>query len=132
MLGAGCKTEADAVWKTLKAYPLPRGWLPAGPDDQILVEIFTKAGFTGVWSSDDAERGSKPTLLQELRRAKVDWQATKESPYIFQVSFGGKTIRLRLNQIPYEPMWTVIIDDKETNIDEFPTSWTLSESGGQR
>jgi len=64
-------------------------------------------------------------LLEQLLRAKVDWQKTTESPYIFFASVNGKAVRLRLNDFPEEPLCTVIIDDKETDIHEFPKFWTV-------
>jgi hypothetical protein len=32
----------DRIWEDIRAATLPEGWLPAGPDDPILVEIFRK------------------------------------------------------------------------------------------
>lgn len=66
-----------------------------------------------------------PDLLEQLQHAKVDWQKTMENPYIFQTSVNGKAVRLRLNDFPEEPLCTVIVDDQETDIHEFPKSWTL-------
>jgi hypothetical protein len=46
-LPEGYEEDADRVWAELKQTPrLYQGWLPEGPDDEILVEVFKKVGFT--------------------------------------------------------------------------------------
>ncbi len=69
--------------------------------------------------------------LALLKQSKVDWQKTAESPYLFRAVFQGKTVNLRLNDFPDEPLCTVIIDGKETNLDDFPKSWTLPRHRGE-
>ena len=64
-------------------------------------------------------------ILGQLTQSKVDWERTGESEYIFRATFRGKDVLLRLNDFPDEPLCTAIIDDQETDIHEFPKSWTL-------
>jgi hypothetical protein len=70
-------------------------------------------------------------LLNQLQQARVDWQKTSESPYAFQAMFQGKVVRLRLNHFPEEPLCTVILDGIETDLHEFPKSWTLPRHRGE-
>jgi hypothetical protein len=41
-LGSSSEPAVDRIYGALEGAPLPEGWLPAGPDDPILVEIFQK------------------------------------------------------------------------------------------
>jgi hypothetical protein len=70
-------------------------------------------------------------LLYKLQQSRVDWETTKESPYIFEATLDGKLVRLRLNDFPDEPLCTVIVDGKETDLDEFPKIWTLPRHRGE-
>lgn len=71
-------------------------------------------------------------LLDQLQQARIDWQKTSESPYVFQAVFQGKAVRLRLNDFPEEPLCTVIIDGAETDLHEFSKSWTLPRHRGEQ
>ena len=64
-------------------------------------------------------------LIEQLQQARVDWQPTKNSPYTFEALFCGKQVLLRLNDFPEEPLCTVIFDNHEQDLDDFPKSWTL-------
>jgi len=64
-------------------------------------------------------------LITQLLKTKMDWQTTKESPFIFNALFQDKTVQLRLNDFPEEPLATLIVDGAETPLHEFPDCWTL-------
>jgi hypothetical protein len=70
-------------------------------------------------------------FLEKLQQGKVDWQATNESPYTFEGVFQGEVVRLRLNDFPEEPLCTVIAGGTETDLHEFPKSWTLPRHRGE-
>jgi hypothetical protein len=72
-------------------------------------------------------------ILKQLLQAKIDWQTTNESAYIFQTLFDRMDIRLRLNDFPDQPLCTIIIDGQAIDLHEFPKSWTLPRHrGGQQ
>jgi hypothetical protein len=71
-------------------------------------------------------------LLDQLQQANVDWQNMGENPYVFQAVFRGEVVWLRLNDFPEEPLCTVIIDVAETDLHEFPKSWTLPRHRGEQ
>jgi hypothetical protein len=71
-------------------------------------------------------------LLDQLQQSQVDWGTTKESPYIFQAVFQGKVVRLRLNNFPEKPLCTVILDGAETDLQDFPETWTLPRHRGEQ
>lgn len=71
-------------------------------------------------------------LLDQLQQSRVDWDTSQESPYVFQTVFQGRSVRLRLNDFPEEPLGTLLIDDAETDLHEFPKNWTLPRHRGEQ
>jgi hypothetical protein len=72
------------------------------------------------------------SLLHQLQQSRVDWETTRESPYIFQAVFREKVVLLRLNDFPEEPLCTVIIGATETDLQDFPKTWTLPRHRGEQ
>ena len=70
-------------------------------------------------------------FVEQLQLAKMDWQSTERNPYVFQGVFQGQVVQLRLNDFPEEPLCTVIVDGTETELHEFPKSWTLPRHRGE-
>ena len=66
-----------------------------------------------------------PNMIDELQLAKVDWEPWNDFPYLFVAYHDGKTVYLRLNEFPAEPLCTVILDGVESDVDDLPKSWTL-------
>ncbi|MFA7340794.1 MAG: hypothetical protein WC028_28670 [Candidatus Obscuribacterales bacterium] len=64
-------------------------------------------------------------LVDQLQVARVNWEATSESAFLFRTLFANTQVKLRLNDFPEEPLCTIIVDDVETDIDDFPKTWTL-------
>jgi hypothetical protein len=64
-------------------------------------------------------------LIVQLQRSSVEWVSIPDSPYVFNALFHGTSVALRLNDFPDEPLYTLIFDGTETDLDEFPSSWTL-------
>jgi len=65
------------------------------------------------------------SFLDCLQGARVEWKTTDESPYVFQAVFQGKTVKLRMNDFPDEPLCTVTIDECESDLHEFSPHWIL-------
>ena len=63
--------------------------------------------------------------VEDFMKSKIDWVLTKSDPYMFQAFFEKKALKLRLNDFPDEPLCTIIVDNVETDIHEFPDKWTL-------
>lgn len=63
--------------------------------------------------------------LQRLLESKIDWEPTQVSEFVFQCKFEDRVVLLRLNDFPAEPLCTVVIDDTETDLIDFPTGWRL-------
>jgi hypothetical protein len=64
-------------------------------------------------------------FLEQLRQAHINWEYTNDSKYVFFANFNGKTVRLRLNDFPDEPICTVIINNQEIDVEPFPDNWLL-------
>lgn len=69
--------------------------------------------------------------LDRLLQSAIDWEATQESPYLYQAAFENRTVRLRLNDFPEEPLCTAIVDGVETDLHDFPKGWTLPRHRGE-
>lgn len=63
--------------------------------------------------------------MQKILHSRIDWETSAESPYLFQAVLEGRAVRLRLNDFPDEPLCTLIVEGKETDLHEFPPVWTL-------
>lgn len=64
-------------------------------------------------------------LINDLLNRKIDWQKTKESPYLFTANVEGQVFMLRLNDFPEEPLCTLIWSDGEQDLDDLGRKWTL-------
>jgi hypothetical protein len=70
-------------------------------------------------------------IVAQIQLSKMDWQSTDNYPYVFQGVFQGQVVQLRLNDFPEEPICTVIADGTETDLQEFPKSWSLPRHRGE-
>jgi hypothetical protein len=70
--------------------------------------------------------------IERILATSIDWQRTEEDPFIFRSSVDGRNIRLRLNDFPEEPLCTVILDNVETDLHEFPKLWRLPRHRGEQ
>lgn len=64
-------------------------------------------------------------VIEGLQSARIEWESSVDSPYIFIADVQGKHVRLRLNDFPAEPLCTLMIDGEQTDLDELPKLWTL-------
>ena len=76
--------------------------------------------------------GTKLTpFIERLHLAKIDWEESSESAYVFIATIHGKDIFLRLNDFPAEPLCTLFVDSDELDVEHFPKTWTLPEHRGE-
>ena len=73
-----------------------------------------------------------PQIIEQLQSARIDWDSWVESPYIFAAVFAGKPICLRLNDFSAEPICTLIVDGKETELFIFGFSFSRNTSGSRK
>jgi hypothetical protein len=57
------------------------------------------------------------------------WEILPDSvlPYVYQTQVGAETWRIRLNRFPEEPLYTLIVDEKEIiHFTEWSAEWKKS------
>jgi len=70
-------------------------------------------------------------VLNSLRRRSIEWQYSPHSKYEFYSCVDGVTVGLRLNNFPDESVCTLIVNDDEADLEEFPSSWALPKHRGE-
>ena len=63
--------------------------------------------------------------LEDLKNRLIHWNESDLSPYTFETVIDGEIVRLRLNDFPEENIATLMLQDDEIEIDEFPNNWVL-------
>lgn len=54
----------------------------------------------------------------------IYWKKTQTPEYPYEASWDGKIIKVRLNDFPAEPLYTLIIDGNPVeSFDEWPLAW---------
>ncbi len=65
----------------------------------------------------------------EIATIPVTWSRAENTDFPYQARIGASLWRLRLNDFPLEPLFTLFIDDKEiAHLDDWPTHWTRWEA----
>lgn len=67
-------------------------------------------------------------FLKDIEQAKLTWIAIKDAPAMFEAAFAGEYIKLRLNDFPDEPLYTVFIRNEPIDIEERPRGWHLQHN----
>ena len=65
------------------------------------------------------------TEIEQMQAARLDWEQTPQSAYLFSSVFKNRIVFLRLNDFPDEPLCTVVLGDQEIDLEDLPKSWTL-------
>ncbi len=63
--------------------------------------------------------------IENLKVRSIDWISSALDPYIFETIIDGEKVMLRLNDFPEENIATLIFQDSQIEIEEFPSNWTL-------
>ncbi len=57
-------------------------------------------------------------------RARVSWASTADAELPFAAEIGGERWRVRVNDFPAEPLYTLIVDGREQiDLDDWPDAW---------
>jgi hypothetical protein len=60
---------------------------------------------------------------------KIRWKETSNPVFPLRAAFEGDELRLRLNNFPLEPLYTLFVNDKEVmDLDDLPANWTLKRT----
>jgi len=68
-------------------------------------------------------------VLKDIQETKITWVASKDNPATFEAVFNGEQVRLRINDFPDEPLYTLFIRDEAIDIEERPRVWHLQHNG---
>lgn len=61
---------------------------------------------------------------EQVFHADVLWADTDDVDYPYAAAVGASQWRLRINDFPEEPLYTLFIDDKEFgHLDDWPPGW---------
>jgi len=61
--------------------------------------------------------------IEKVLRASVDWGEVIPGGVEFQAEVEGHLCKLRMNDFPEEPLYTLIVGGEELNIDDVPVGW---------
>lgn len=65
-------------------------------------------------------------MAETLRKTHVDWIRTFEHPIAFIAGHEDSVLKIRINESPALPVYTLLVDDKETeSFDVWPIRWRL-------
>ena len=55
----------------------------------------------------------------------INWHKTTDPFYPYAAIFNNRNLKLRLNDFPEEPMYTLLVDGETIeSFDEWPSCWT--------
>lgn len=59
---------------------------------------------------------------------KIRWYRTSDVRFPFEANHKGEELRLRLNDFPAEPLYTLFVNGEElTDIEDFPENWKVRD-----
>ena len=62
--------------------------------------------------------------LDEILHRRIQWNATGDPGIPLSAEYDGSTLRVRVNDFPTEPLYTVLVDDVEVgDLEEWPRLW---------
>ena len=63
--------------------------------------------------------------LSGCQSAAVEWMPSTDPGFVWQAAMGSGIWRVRINDFPDEPLYTVYVDDgKVGDFDDWPATWT--------
>lgn len=64
------------------------------------------------------------SLANRRHSTKIMWDHTGDGVIPYRAKVHGKTMEIRVNNFPAEPLYTLIVDGVETeNLDDWPSAW---------
>ncbi len=78
--------------------------------------------------SEDEAMKTKRTELEKFFRHDLVWAKTDDPAFPWQALFKGNACRLRMNDFPEEPQYTLLVAGKEMgDFDDWPPCWKKDE-----
>lgn len=63
------------------------------------------------------------SFIEQVMSEDVFWQKVSPEGVEYVATVKGRVCRLRMNDFPEEPLFTLIVGDAERNLDDRPKSW---------
>ena len=64
-------------------------------------------------------------IIKQILRASVVWREVVPGGVEFHAEVKGHTCKLRMNDFPEEPLYTLIVEGEELDIDDAPKGWSF-------
>ena len=62
--------------------------------------------------------------LEELIKMLIEWHETENVDFPYQVQINGSTLKIRINDFPDEPLFSLFRDGKHVaDFDDWPSHW---------
>jgi len=62
---------------------------------------------------------------RDLLSRRIDWKRSDDAIFPYHAEIDGKLARLRVNDFPAEPLYTIFVDEREVgDIDDWPANWS--------
>ena len=69
-------------------------------------------------------------VLSDALEAQVDWSRTGDPEFPFEASIASRSWRIRINDFPEQPLFTLLVDGTEVgDIEEWPEPWSRPARG---
>ena len=64
-------------------------------------------------------------MIEDLLNTKMHWFKYHDPEYPYKCYHGGNILKLRLNDFPAEPLYSLFVNDKFiTDLESLPDCWT--------
>lgn len=82
------------------------------------IDQLTEAQFTGVVAA------LRQPICEKLHAMPLVWEHTGDGVVPFRTSVGERTLTVRVNDFPAEPLYTLLVDgDEVEDLDDWPDAW---------
>jgi hypothetical protein len=94
---------------------------------------FARVSETGIGKDvDQLTEGEFEALVATLRRSvseerqttHIAWQGTGDGEFPYRAQVRGRTLTIRVNDFPAEPLYTLLVDGQEVeDLEDWPAAW---------
>lgn len=129
---------------TVNDRPVKLVELPEGRCDALVFEwetgnlapdrsYFERVSETGIGkdvdrlTEEEFERrvaGLRASLSTQRQATPITWAGTGDGEFPYRIEIRGHVFTIRVNDFPAEPLYTLLIDDREVeNLEDWPPAW---------
>ena len=63
--------------------------------------------------------------IEKLLNEKIIWKPEISGGIWYKTTFNGEKYKLRMNDFPDEPLYTLISNSEQIDVEDQPKSWTV-------